>query len=41
MLSAIRNQLKDQARKLHRPDLAKVFVHPDKARVGFPLVCHF
>lgn len=32
MLSAIRNQLKDQARKLHRPDLANVFVHPDKAR---------
>ena len=32
MLSAIRNQLKVQARRLHRPDLADVFVHPDKAR---------
>jgi hypothetical protein len=32
MLSAIRKQLKDQARRLHRPDLADVFVHPDKTR---------
>ena len=32
MLSAIRKQLRDRARRLHRPDLADVFVHPDKTR---------
>lgn len=32
MLSAIRKQLKDQARRLHRSDLADVFVHSDKTR---------
>lgn len=32
MLSAIRKQLKDRAHRLHRPDLADVFMHPDKTR---------
>lgn len=33
MLSAIRKQLKYQARRLHRPDLANVFVHRSMRRL--------